>query len=98
MEPFMDTKIVTVNGHALCIFLNKVYGFDTGDLAQVRITESGNPTHTVITTKKVVDSKGSKLIYLDKAWGFKKGDTVELEITPRGQIGVGDKEGDKEVS
>jgi len=98
MEPYRDTKIVTVNGHTLCVFLNKLYGLSAKDLVQVRITETGNPLHTIITTKRAVECNGAILIYLDKAWGFEKGDQVELEVVPRGPLGVGDKEGDKEVS
>ncbi len=97
MEPYRDTKIVTVNGHALCVFLNRLYGLSAGDLVQVRITASDDPTHTVVTTKKVVNCNGATMIYLDKIWGFEKGDAVELEVVPRGDLGVGYKEGDQEV-
>lgn len=99
MEPYRDVKKIGLSGSSTCVYMNKLWGLQPGDMVDITITNAENPAHRVVSTKKVSANKGCTLVYVNKDWGFRKGDTVQVEVQPREGFDrrVGNQEKDQEV-
>lgn len=77
---YYDTKRVCRFGRSLIIHIDKWWGFDKGDVVEIKLYDIDNPNKRIYATKKLCKTGNSLSIFVELAWGFEQNDIVILKL------------------
>jgi len=78
---FYGTKIVRAIKHSVAFHFEKWWGFQKGEMVNLRVRKQDGTGNDIRAVKKVCEIGNSYTIFLNREFGFEEGDVIIIEMS-----------------